>query len=62
MIVEKETDTVVINGHDLTIEALNQAGENSKSRVEVSEKTKKKIKTKLTISFIIVVHICVVLL
>ncbi len=43
MIVEKESGTVVINGHDLTIEALNQAGANNKSRVEVSEKTKKKI-------------------
>ncbi|MGL5626828.1 MAG: phenylalanine aminomutase (D-beta-phenylalanine forming) [Candidatus Rhabdochlamydia sp.] len=43
MIVEKESGTVVINGYDLTIEALNQAGANNKSRVEVSEKTKKKI-------------------
>lgn len=43
MIVEKESGTVVINGHDLTIEALNQAGANNKSRVDVSEKTKKKI-------------------
>ncbi|MEK7339236.1 MAG: phenylalanine aminomutase (D-beta-phenylalanine forming) [Candidatus Rhabdochlamydia sp.] len=44
MILEKENDTVIINGHDLTTEILNQAGENDKSRVEISEETKKKIK------------------
>ena len=43
MILEKENDTIVINGHDLTTELLNQAGKNSKSRVEISAETKKKI-------------------
>lgn len=43
MIVQEESDTVIINGYDLTIEALNQAGGNSQSRVKISEKTKKKI-------------------
>lgn len=43
MILQEESDTVIINGHNLTIEALNQAGGNSQSRVKISEKTKKKI-------------------
>lgn len=43
MIAEKERFTVILNGHDLTTEVLNQAGKNGESRVEVSEKTKKGI-------------------
>ena len=43
MILEKESDTVIINGYNLTTKILNQAGENSKSRVEISKETKKKI-------------------
>ncbi|QZA59027.1 phenylalanine aminomutase (D-beta-phenylalanine forming) [Candidatus Rhabdochlamydia porcellionis] len=43
MILVKENDTIIINGHDLTTEILNQAGRNAKSKVEVSAETKKKI-------------------
>jgi len=32
MILEKESNTIIINGQDLTTEILNQAGENDKSR------------------------------
>lgn len=35
--------SIIINGDDLTTEALTQAGKSSQSTVEVSEKTKKKI-------------------
>lgn len=44
MILVKENDTIIINGHDLTTEILNQAGRNAKSKVEVSAETKKKSK------------------
>lgn len=43
MIVKEATFSIIINGHELTTESLTESGENSESKVGVSENTKRRI-------------------